>query len=86
LRTEGDEKLTTVAFTVPGKLKVNAVINDQNLVEKVESWVTNPALGDMLVEKTYSDYRDFGGVKFPTKIGQKAGAFPALDLTVSTRV
>jgi glyoxylase-like metal-dependent hydrolase (beta-lactamase superfamily II) len=82
-RAEGDKKLTIVAFTVPGQLKVNAVVNDQNLVEKVESWATNPVVGDMLTETTYADYKDFSGVKFPTKITQKAGGFPALDLTVS---
>ena len=82
-RMEGDKKLTTITFTVPGKFKVTAVVNDQNLVEKVESWITNPVVGDMLVETTYADYQDFGGVKFPTKITQKAGGFPALDLTVS---
>jgi glyoxylase-like metal-dependent hydrolase (beta-lactamase superfamily II) len=82
-RTEGDKKLTTVAFTVPGRFKVSAVVNDRNLVEKVESWTTNPVLGDMLVETTYANYQDFGGVKFPTKITQKAGGFPSLDLTVS---
>ena len=31
----------------------------------------------------YSDYRDFGGVKFPTRIRQSAGGFPTLDLTVT---
>jgi glyoxylase-like metal-dependent hydrolase (beta-lactamase superfamily II) len=82
-RTEGDKKLTIVAFTVPGQFKVSAIVNDQNLVQKVESWVTNPVVGDMQVETTYSDYRDFDGVKFPTKITQKAGGFPSLDLTVS---
>jgi glyoxylase-like metal-dependent hydrolase (beta-lactamase superfamily II) len=82
-RAEGDKKLTIVAFTVPGQLKVNAVVNDQNLVEKVESWVANPVVGDMLTETTYADYKDFAGVKFPTKITQKAGGHPALDLTVS---
>jgi hypothetical protein len=82
-RTEGDKKLTTVAFTVPGRFKVNAVVNDRNLVEKVESWTTNPVLGDMLLETTYADYQDFSGVKFPTNIMQKVGGFPALDLTVS---
>ncbi len=82
-RTEGDKKLTIITFTVPGQLKVNAVVNDQNLVEKVESWVANPVVGDMLVETTYADYKDFSGVKFPTKITQKAGGFAALDLTVS---
>ena len=82
-RTEGDKKLTTVAFTVPGQLKVNAIVNDSNLVERVESWVANPVVGDMQVETIYSDYKDFGGVKFPTRVAQKAGGFPALDLTVS---
>jgi glyoxylase-like metal-dependent hydrolase (beta-lactamase superfamily II) len=82
-RTEGDKKMTTIAFMEPGKFKVTASINDQNLVDKVESWVTNPVLGDMLVETTYSDYRGFDGVKFPTKILQKQGGFPTLDLTVN---
>ena len=31
---------------------------------------------------TYSDYRDYGGVKFPTRIMQTQGGFPILDLTV----
>ena len=82
-RTEGDKKLTPVAFTILSQLMVSAIINDRNLVEKVESWGTNPAVGDMLVETTYTDYRDFDGVKFPTKIMQKTGGFPALDLTVT---
>jgi glyoxylase-like metal-dependent hydrolase (beta-lactamase superfamily II) len=82
-RMDGDKKVITIAFTEPGNFKVAADINAQNLVETVESWVTNPVLGDMLVQTTYSDYRDFGGVKFPTKITQKAGGFPALDLTVT---
>jgi glyoxylase-like metal-dependent hydrolase (beta-lactamase superfamily II) len=82
-RTEGDKKLTIVAFTVPGRLKVSAIVNDRNLVEKVDSWITNPVVGDMQVETTYSDYRDFGSVKFPTKIVQKTGGFPALDLTLT---
>ncbi|MGH7312983.1 MAG: MBL fold metallo-hydrolase, partial [Candidatus Rokuibacteriota bacterium] len=33
-------------------------------------------------EASYADYRDFGGVKFPMRIRQSAGGFPALDLTV----
>jgi glyoxylase-like metal-dependent hydrolase (beta-lactamase superfamily II) len=83
VRTEGGKKLTTIAFMVPGKLKVNAFVNERNLVEKVDSWTTNPVVGDMLTETTYTDYKDFGGVQFPTKITQKSGGFPSLDLTVS---
>jgi len=82
-QTEGGKQMTTISFAVPGQLKVKALVNDKNLVEKVDSWNTNPVLGDMLTETTYTDYKDFGGVQFPTKITQKQGGFPSLDLTVS---
>jgi glyoxylase-like metal-dependent hydrolase (beta-lactamase superfamily II) len=82
-QTEGGKKMTTVSFAVPGQFKVKAFVNDKNLVEKVDSWNTNPVIGDVLTETTYADYKDFGGVQFPTKITQKAGGFPSLDLTVS---
>jgi len=75
--------MTVISFTVPGQLKVKAFVNDRNLVEKVESWNTNPVLGDMATETTYADYKDFGGVQFPTKITQKQGGSPTLDLTVN---
>jgi glyoxylase-like metal-dependent hydrolase (beta-lactamase superfamily II) len=82
-QTEDGKKMTVVSFAVPGELKVKAYLNDRNLVEKVESVSTNPVLGDTLTETTYSDYKDFGGVQFPTKITQKAGGFPTLDLGVT---
>jgi glyoxylase-like metal-dependent hydrolase (beta-lactamase superfamily II) len=82
-QTEGGKKMTTISFAVPGQLKVKALVNERNLVEKVDSWDTNPVLGDMLTETTYADYKDFGGVQFPTKITQKQGGFPTLDLTIS---
>src|SRR5205823_13839588 len=82
-QTEGGKKMTVISFAVPGQLKVKAFVNERNLVDKVESWSTNPVLGDVLTETTYADYKDFGGVQFPTKITQKQGGFPTLDLTVS---
>jgi glyoxylase-like metal-dependent hydrolase (beta-lactamase superfamily II) len=82
-QTEGGKKMTTISFMVPGQLKVKALVNERNLVEKVDSWNTNPVLGDMLTETTYADYKDFGGVQFPTKIMQKQGGFPTLELIVS---
>jgi glyoxylase-like metal-dependent hydrolase (beta-lactamase superfamily II) len=82
-QTEGSKKMTVISFAVPGEYKVKAFVNDRNLVEKVESLSANPVLGDMVTETTYTDYKDFGGVQFPTKITQKAGGFPTLDLTVS---
>jgi len=80
---EGGKKKTTIAFTVPGQFKVRAMVNDENLVEKVESGNTNPVLGDTLTETVYADYKDVGGVRFPTRITQKQGGFPTLDLTIS---
>src|SRR5215475_2550632 len=81
--TEGGKKMSIISFAVPGQLKVKAFVNDSNLVDKVESWNTNPVLGDVLTETTYADYKDFGGVQFPTKITQKQAGIPTLDLTVS---
>lgn len=82
-KTVDGKQVTVVSFTVKGKYKVNGFVNDQNLLEKVETWLPHPLLGDMLVETIYSDYRDFSGVKFPMKVVQKQGGFPVLDLTVS---
>lgn len=79
----GGRKTSTVSFTA-GKYTVTGTLNDQNLVERVESLVDNAVLGDMPVEITYSDYKDFAGVKFPTRIVQRDGGHPTLDLTIST--
>src|SRR5262249_53095305 len=76
-------KATLVTFTALGKYRVVGTISADNLVEKVETWLDNAVLGDMLVETTYSDYRDFGGFKFPAKIVQKQGGHPVFDLTVT---
>ncbi len=72
-----------VSFTVNGKYKVEGYVDSENLLTKVNTWMPNPILGDTLIETTYSGYKDFGGIKFPTKIGQAQGGFPTLDLTVS---
>jgi hypothetical protein len=72
-----------IAFAVPGRYTVKATLDGNNLVEKVEAVLSNPVVGDMPMEVVYADYRDFGGVKFPTRIRQAAGGFPAADFTVS---
>src|ERR1700704_3421391 len=74
---------TVVSFTT-GKFKVDGTIDGQNMVTKTETWMAHPVLGDMPVETTYSGYKDFSGVKFPTMIVQKQGGFPVMDLTVTS--
>ena len=73
----------TIAFAVPGRFSLRATLNDQNLVERVEALLPNPVVGDLPVEIAYSEYKDFGGVKYPTRIRQSAAGFPTLDLTVT---
>ena len=82
-RTIDGRRTTVVSFTWKGKYRVNGYISGQGLLEKVETWMPEPLLGDMLVENTFSDYRDVAGIKFPGKIVQRQGGFPVLDVTVS---
>jgi glyoxylase-like metal-dependent hydrolase (beta-lactamase superfamily II) len=72
-----------ITFGAPGRFRATATLDAANLVERVDATMTSPVLGDMAVTVTYADYRDFGGVKFPTRIRQTYGGFPALDLTVT---
>jgi glyoxylase-like metal-dependent hydrolase (beta-lactamase superfamily II) len=75
--------MTVVSFTDQGKHKVVAYANEQNAIEKVESWYGNPVLGDTKVVTHYGPYRDFAGVKFPAKIIQYHDDKATLDVTVT---
>ena len=75
---------TEVSFTVGGKYKMTGIINAQGQVEKVQTWIDHPIVGDMLVETTYSGYKDFGGVPFPSHLVQTQDGYPSLDLTISS--
>jgi glyoxylase-like metal-dependent hydrolase (beta-lactamase superfamily II) len=79
----GSKNYTVLTFTAPNKAKVNGYINDQNMVDKVETWIDNPVTGDTPVVAVYTAWKDFGGLKFPTKILRKQGDYPILDLIVT---
>jgi glyoxylase-like metal-dependent hydrolase (beta-lactamase superfamily II) len=64
--------------------KLNGYINDENLVERVETWVEHAVLGDLHVETSYSGYQDFEGVKVPTKIVQKRAGVQTSEVTVAS--
>jgi glyoxylase-like metal-dependent hydrolase (beta-lactamase superfamily II) len=50
----------------------------------VRTWIDQPIVGDMLIETTYSDYKDFGGgVTRPSHLVVTQDGFPSLDLTIS---
>jgi glyoxylase-like metal-dependent hydrolase (beta-lactamase superfamily II) len=76
-------EMTVISFTDRGKHKVIAYVNDQNAIERVESAYGSPVVGDINVVTYYGAYRDFGGVKYPSKIIQYQDGKPTLDLTVT---
>ena len=61
---------------------INGYVNDQNIVERVETWSTDNIMGDMQILAVYSGWKDFGGVMAPTKIVQTRGGFPFFEVNV----
>lgn len=66
-----------------GDQDVRGTINSENLVETVETTIQNTVLGAMPVSTSFSEYKDFGGVQFPTRIVQSQGGHSTLDITVA---
>jgi glyoxylase-like metal-dependent hydrolase (beta-lactamase superfamily II) len=74
--------IAVVSFAEKGVMRASAFINADYLVERVESRMPDPVMGDTVVVTEYSAYRDFGRVKFPTRVRQTAGGAPVLDIEV----
>ena len=72
-----------IELTVGGRYPLHVHINKLNQVDRVRAWMPNDVFGDMLVETTYSGYRNFNGIPFPSRIVQSQGGYPTLDLTVT---
>jgi len=70
-----------IALNIEGR-DVKVTLNDQNLVDRLEYLTTSSVVGDVPVEIMYSDYADYGGVKFPTHIVEKQDGFETLDVTI----
>ena len=81
LRSEGIQSV--VNFTEPGRYRATAWIAADGLVQRVDSVMPNPVSGDTTVSTLYSNWRDWGGVKFPARIVQTQGGHAVLDLTVT---
>jgi glyoxylase-like metal-dependent hydrolase (beta-lactamase superfamily II) len=87
-QTIGGRRYNVVTWETPQKApsgisyKVVGYIAPDNLVERVETWLENPIFGDMLVETIYSEYRDAGGLKYPSFIVQKRGGQPVFEAQI----
>lgn len=62
---------------------INGYVNEQNLVDRVETWLGENIMGDMHILATYSGWKDFGGVMAPSKIVQTRGGWPFFEVDVT---
>ena len=46
-------------------------ISPEMIVDKVQTWIDHPLMGDLEVMFNYSNYQDAAGLKVPTKVSQK---------------
>ncbi|HEY3824833.1 MAG TPA: MBL fold metallo-hydrolase [Bryobacteraceae bacterium] len=76
------KKYTVISF-MGDKAPVNGYINDMGYVEKVETKIDNNVLGDIVWDAEYTNWKDFGGVKFPTHIVQHQGTPVFFELNVA---
>ena len=57
LSSTAQRKLNIISFVALGKYRVNGTINEENLVERVQTLVANPVRGDMNQEGEYTQWR-----------------------------
>jgi glyoxylase-like metal-dependent hydrolase (beta-lactamase superfamily II) len=62
---------------------INGYVNDQKLVERVETWLGENIMGDMHILATYTGWKDFGGTMAPAKIVQTRGGWPFFEVNVT---
>lgn len=77
--TQGASKV--VAFTTPDGRKYTGTLNAMNLLTKIGT--TNPAKNNTPTEVTFTMYKTFGGVQFPSRIVRTDGGAEVLNLTVT---
>lgn len=62
---------------------INGYVNEQNLPDRVETWLGENIMGDMHILAVYTGWKDFGGVMAPSKIVQTRGGWPFFEAEVS---
>ena len=62
---------------------INGYVDGQNRVDRVETWLGENIMGDMHILAVYSGWKDFGGVRAPSKIVQTRGGWPFFEVDVT---
>ena len=75
-----------IAFTALGRYPVSGTIDHRGLVSRVATMVPSQVLGDTELVATYSGYREFDGIQFPTRIEIEQGGFPVWELNITNAI
>jgi glyoxylase-like metal-dependent hydrolase (beta-lactamase superfamily II) len=81
---EAADGTSTISYSALGEYTLKGTIDAQNMVTKIETKRPDSVLGDADIVATFSDYKDYNGVKFPGKIVVTEGGFPSWELTVNS--
>jgi glyoxylase-like metal-dependent hydrolase (beta-lactamase superfamily II) len=65
------------------KYVINGYVNEQNIVDRVETWLEDNIMGDMHVLATYTGWKDLGGAMVPSKIVQTRGGWPYFEVDIT---
>jgi glyoxylase-like metal-dependent hydrolase (beta-lactamase superfamily II) len=63
--------------------RIIGYINPQHMVDRVETWVEHPLMGDLNVVTTYSDFRDVDGLKVPLHISQQLAGMETFVVAIT---
>jgi glyoxylase-like metal-dependent hydrolase (beta-lactamase superfamily II) len=77
------KRYSVVSFVGDNKAKVNGYVSATGQVDRIETWIDHPVVGDLLYETILSGYKTVDGVQVPMHIVQNQGGWPVFDLTVS---
>ena len=64
-RNEYGGRSTVISFVAFEKYRVNGTVNPDGLLERTQTWIPSPVVGDMYIENVYTEYQEVGGVQIP---------------------
>lgn len=73
----------TVTFTVDRVFRYEGLVSAAGDVLGVKTFMDSPVTGDTPMEWRFSEYRDFGGVRFPARIERVIAGLPWYDLKLT---
>ncbi|HET9266998.1 MAG TPA: MBL fold metallo-hydrolase [Vicinamibacterales bacterium] len=88
MRTVDDVRYRVVSWSPDQKApsgaayRLEGYISPENVLERVDTWVEHPILGDLLVQTFFSDYQDAAGLKVPAQIRQSQGGMETFVLNI----